>query len=830
MTAAEQFRKAIAAAGLRPPDVIEAGKLHRFPGIGKRDGNTAGWCKLFADGLGGCFGDWAEDISEHWQANPDKPFTTAEREAFSHHIEEAKAQAETERKTKQAKAATKAAATWQAATPATDDHPYLVCKSVSAHGLRVHGHGRLIVPMRDNGELHSLQFIDADGNKLFLSGGRVKGCSHVIGTLDGAAALCIAEGYATGASIHAATRYPVAVAFNAGNLAAVAKAMRARCPELRLILCADDDYRRDGNPGKTKATEAAHAVGGAVAMPDFGPERPEGATDFNDLATHRGLEAVRGAVERATTSARGEQQPGAEDAPPADATDDTQDGISCVLAEAGLSALPGSPRAGVVEAALRALADLLRGADSLRRAVVRNAASEILKARGVNSPAALVDAALGTAAPSDAATGQGTVLTLTDPRPWPDPVNGAKLLDEIARIFTRYVVLPEGGADAAALWVLHTYLIFVLYVSPILALTSPQKRCGKSTLLDVLRALVHRAVGASNISAAALFRVIEKLTPTLLIDEADTFLADHEELRGILNAGHTRSTAQVVRTVGDDHEPRIFGTFCPKAIAAIGVLPGTIEDRAIIVRMQRRAPGESIERLRRDHIDAELELLRRMVGRWAADNATVIGDADPDVSTMLNDRAADNWRPLLAIADAAGGDWPARARKAALLLSGEAADDSDVKVQLLSDLRDIFTERDADKLPSETLVEDLVKLETRPWAEWRRGGKPLTLNGLARLLKLFAIHPKTVRIGVQTPKGYDRSDFSDAWERYVPSVGGDSNRHNATTPAALGENPLSQPQQAQGVWRFEKQRKPLGERTCGGVADENVDLEEWVVS
>lgn len=826
LTAAEQFRAAIATAGLRPPDVIEAGKLHRFPGISKRNGNTAGWCTLFADGLGGCFGDWAEGISETWQVNRDKPFTPAEREAFRHHVEEAEAQAETERKAKQAKAATKAAAIWQAAQPVPADHPYLTHKRIKAHGLRLH-QGALVIPMGDGGALHSLQFIGADGGKKYLTGGKVRGCYFCIGKPDGV--LCITEGFATGASIHEATSYAVAVAFTAGNLAAVAKAMRARCPGLRLILCADDDYRTDGNPGKTKATEAAQAVGGAVAMPDFGPDRPEGATDFNDLAIHRGLEAVRGAVERATTSARVERQPGVEDAP-AGATDDTQDGVSYALAEAGLSALSDSPRAGAVEAALRMLAELLRNADSLRRAVVRNAAIDALKARAVNSPAALVDAALGTAAPSDAATGQGTVLTLTDPDPWPDPVDGAELLNEIANVHSRFVVLPPGAADADALWDLHTYLIDLLHVSPINVKTSPQKRCGKSTDLDVHRALVRRPVGASNISAAALFRVVEMLTPTLLIDEADTFLAEKEELRGILNAGHTRSTAQVVRTVGDDHEPRIFGTFCPKAIAVIGALPGTIEDRAIIARMQRRAPGEPIERLRRDRIDAELLPLRRRSARWAADNKSVIRDAEPDVPTTLNDRAADNWRPLLAIADAAGGDWPARARKAALLLSGETLiEDADVKVQLLWDLRDIFIERDADKLASETIVEALVKLETRPWSEWRRG-KPLTQNSLARLLKPFRIHPKTVRVGTDTPKGYDRADLVDAWNRYLPAEEGVSNRHNATTPAAVGENPLSQPPQAQGVWRFEKQRKPLGEKTCGGVADESGDLEEWVVS
>jgi hypothetical protein len=410
--------------------------------------------------------------------------------------------------------------------------------------------------------------------------------------------------------------------------------------------------------------------------------------------------------------------------------------------------------------------------------------------------------------------GQGQMLALTDPEPWPDPMNGAELLDDIARVFSRYVILPAGAADAAALWALHTYLIDVLQLSPILGVTSPQKRCGKSTLLDVLRALVRRAVGASNISAAALFRTVEAWTPTLLIDEADTFLAEREELRGILNAGHTRSTAQVVRTVGDDHEPRVFGTFCAKGLAAIGELPGTIEDRAIMIRMQRRAPGEHVERLRRDRIDRELEALRRKAARWAADRATAIRDAEPDVPEALNDRAADNWRPLLAIADAAGGAWRERARRAALLLSATgAAEDSDVRVQLLADIRDLFEELRADKLASETIVEALIKLENRPWPEWRRG-KPITATGLARLLRPFGVASKTIRIGTDTPRGYERADFADAWHRYLCA----SNHNTATTPDFTEPGNDYGPQHAYPLLHFPAAPKPAPDADCGSVA------------
>ena len=299
-----QFRDAMSAAGLEPPDVIEPGKLHRFPGVGKRNGNTAGWCKLFDDGLGGCFGDWSSGLSENWQPKRDRPFSTIEREAFRRHVAEAEAQLDAERKARQAEAAAKAAAIWNGAAPAPANHSYLVRKGIEVHGARLHN-GALLIPMRDGGELRSLQFIGPHGDKRFLTGGCVAGCYFSIGDTRGAAALCIAEGFATGAIIHQATGYPVVVAFNAGNLKAVAQAMRARFPTLPLIVCADDDADTQGNPGLKKAGEAAQTVGGLLAVPSFGPDRQSGATDFNDMAAVLGMDAVRNAINNATSPGGG---------------------------------------------------------------------------------------------------------------------------------------------------------------------------------------------------------------------------------------------------------------------------------------------------------------------------------------------------------------------------------------------------------------------------------------------------------------------------------------------------------------------------------------------
>ncbi len=294
-----QFHDTIRTTGLEPPNVIEPGKLHRFPGVGKRNGNTAGWCKLFDDGLGGCFGDWSSGFSENWQAKRDQPFSRSERVAFMRRVNEARAQAEAELQEQYAKIAKKAVAIWHLAEPANNEHPYLVHKDIRANGVRIHK-GALVIPVRMDGEICSLQFIAADGSKRFLRGGRVSGGYFSIGTVTGAKTVCITEGFATGATVHQATGYPVAVAFNAGNLEPVAKTMRQRFPDLPLIICADDDVEIKGNPGISKASHAANVIGTKMALPTFGDQRPNGATDFNDMAALLGLQAVADAISRAT--------------------------------------------------------------------------------------------------------------------------------------------------------------------------------------------------------------------------------------------------------------------------------------------------------------------------------------------------------------------------------------------------------------------------------------------------------------------------------------------------------------------------------------------------
>jgi putative DNA primase/helicase len=183
--------------------------------------------------------------------------------------------------------------------------------------------------------------------------------------------------------------------------------------------------------------------------------------------------------------------------------------------------------------------------------------------------------------------------------PWPSAIDGVQLLDDLAGVITRHVGLPEGGADAVALWAVHTHALDAAAMTPLLAITSPTPECGKSTLLGLVGKLALSPLPASNITPAAVFRAIEKWRPTLLIDEADTFLRDNNELRGVLDSGHGRDSAFVVRTVGDDHEPRHFSTWAAKAIALIGDLTATLASRSIHVEMRRLASGQSVERARR---------------------------------------------------------------------------------------------------------------------------------------------------------------------------------------------------------------------------------------
>lgn len=351
--------------------------------------------------------------------------------------------------------------------------------------------------------------------------------------------------------------------------------------------------------------------------------------------------------------------------------------------------------------------------------------------------------------------------------PWPDPVDADELLTDLVRLLTKHIHLPDGAATTLALWTVFSHAHDLFHVSPLLGLSSPEKRCGKTSVLYMLMHLLPRPLTGSNTTAAAMFRSVDKWRPSLLIDEADTMLRDNDELRTMLNSGHYKAFAQVPRCDGEDNEVKMFDTFCPKAIAMIGQIPDTLADRSIAVRMQRKPPGSEVERLRMDAFDASDEY--RQAARWVADNANVLlAMSDPVMPDGLNDRACDNWRPLLSIADVAGGRWPAVAREACLLLTRLAADDKESwGAMLLADMQQLFNEIDEESVSSADAVDKLNELEHRPWPEVSRG-KPLTVRGLAARLRKYGIEPKRLpRTAGKRVRGYFVEDFAEAFLLYV---------------------------------------------------------------
>ena len=348
--------------------------------------------------------------------------------------------------------------------------------------------------------------------------------------------------------------------------------------------------------------------------------------------------------------------------------------------------------------------------------------------------------------------------------PWPEPVTGSELLDTIYKVVLDYIIMPKKSAIAFSLWTTLTYCYDAFRILPVLELKSPEKRCGKTRLLEVLSGLAYRAFPSCNLTPATVYRVIEKCQPCLLLDEADTFLPQNDELRGVLNSGHTVRNAFVTRCNSETNEPERFSTWCPKAIALIGKLPSTLDDRAIVISLKRKLPTETVKRLQLDFDDKYLGL-RRKCKRWAIESMDRLKAANPQLPVINNDRALDNWTPLVAIADLIGGSWPEKARDAMVKIEAGKEDDS-ARVILIQDIQKIFKDRKCKTLWTKNLIEALVKMDDRPWAEWKRG-KPLSGASLSRLLKPFEIKPGEIWQNDKNKRGYELKQFDDVFKRYA---------------------------------------------------------------
>jgi len=353
----------------------------------------------------------------------------------------------------------------------------------------------------------------------------------------------------------------------------------------------------------------------------------------------------------------------------------------------------------------------------------------------------------------------------------------AELLERVRDVLSRYVILPSSAARLAiALYVLHTWAFDGAHCTPYLVIQSAAKRSGKTRLEELLEQLVRSPWRIAAASEAAMFRKIETQRPTLLLDEVDAIFGAKAEgteaVRGILNAGN-RPGAAVARVVGEgaNLEPVDFSVYCPKVLAGIVTerWPDTVVDRSISIRLERKKADESVQRLRVRKLEAETAHLRAELGRWASEHVEELLEAEPELPAALDDRAAEGWEAMLAIAELAeresGDAWAERARRAAVKLAeGRVEEDAHGLVALRA-IRAIFGE--AEELHTSTILEELSDDEELPFGDYRKG-KGLSGRGLTRLLKPFAITSQNVRVDGNQAKGYKREQFADSWARYCP--------------------------------------------------------------
>jgi hypothetical protein len=337
--------------------------------------------------------------------------------------------------------------------------------------------------------------------------------------------------------------------------------------------------------------------------------------------------------------------------------------------------------------------------------------------------------------------------------------------DDVVDLIKRHCVLTPEEIDAIALWVTASYLINSFRVFPKLALISPEKRCGKSTTMEVIQSVAKDGIHLSSISSAGIYRVTQQGQPPLLIDEADTFVKEGSpDLVGIINSSHSKKGSTVIRCVGDDHRTKKFNTWMPMVFASIGALSDTVMDRSIVINLRRKKRGEQVTRVPVDLEDQQLPL-RDILTSWCDAHEGSIKSSRTVVPDLSNDRAQDNWFPLYAVAEAFENDWPKRCEAAYRVLTTHA--ELELPTMLLTKISGYFSSTGTTRISSSELVAELCKDETGPWQECNHGRR-VTQNQVARLLKNYGITPSSMRFGEPVNRGYKRTDFIDAFERYLP--------------------------------------------------------------
>jgi Protein of unknown function (DUF3631) len=397
------------------------------------------------------------------------------------------------------------------------------------------------------------------------------------------------------------------------------------------------------------------------------------------------------------------------------------------------------------------------------------------------------------------------------------------LLSATVANIRRFVVLTGEQADVCALWAAHTHVFDCFRFTPYLNPQSATKQSGKTRLLEVLRPLCARPVDTDGMTPAALIRTVADERPTLLLDESDASFAGSRELaealRGILNSGF-RARGNFRKCVGEGAKMtvRSYSTFCPKAIAGIGRLPDTVEDRSIPIRLRRRAAHEQIAEFYEDEWEEQAKPIARGFADTLEPSREALAGVHPTRPDGISDRAKDAWKPLLAIADLAGCGWPERARHAAQVLCGDRdLDEQEIGVRLLGALQAAFEERDIDKLPSQELLEHLHAKKDEPWSDWSRGN-PISARKVADLLQPFEIKPRGLRMADgTTPRGYRWEDCTDAFERYLPRTE-DSNRNTRNNGSNKPKTGDPKVQHEEPCCTSANPEKPHGEADVADVA------------
>lgn len=637
-------------------------------------------------------------------------------------------------------ARTRALAILDKANQPIEGHPYAQLKGVDLGTAIKRGKwpqkgwdDALLVPVQNpGGEITTIQAINTNGEKNFLSGGQKKGCFYPIKPFLSSHVVLIGEGLGTVGAATQGSSFPGIVAFDAANLIHVAKTIRELTgPHVILVLVADNDITQGKpNTGVIAAQKAADEVGGVVAIPELYGTK----CDFWDLWKKKGDQAVKDLLTEAVNK--------------------SIDNQTETIDRPAAPALPAQPQ--------------------------------------------MISSVSTTSKSEEDELEDGIP-------PWDGPVDIEELADSIRKTLNNHCILPVGANTALTLWIVGTYCYDAFVIFPKCCIYSPEKRCGKTTLMTVMGSLVHRQLPCSSTSPAGIFRGIDVWNPTMMIDEGDTFLNGNDEIRGIINSGHNRNMAFSVRVEGEGKHrvPRKFSTWAPMCIAMIKTPPDTIQDRSIMIPLRRKLPGEKTQKIHRNLFET-LKPTRQKLRRWADDHITILADSDPVMPDVGNDRAEDNWLPLHAIAELIGGDWPQQVKSSMIQLEGtDDADSDSISQMLLADIKIIFAEKRYERLHSSDLVRCLLNMDDRPWTEWKKG-RPITTSSLASELKSFGIKPRQLKVAGTNKNGYELRQFKDAFARYLPQEtgstplqasddGGRSNNTSSTSAPSVESNNTASP-------------------------------------